>query len=390
MTTYTLDELTTPLTADEVEEAIYAAIQARGAKTTSWKPGAVVRTIVAGASIALAAFSELQALIAKSGFLDFAEEDWLTFLADYVFGVERITGTFATGEVTLTNTSATPYSGGAGDLIVSNSTTDKAYRSTGSWSVAAGGTATVAIQAVEAGADSTSPAGDIDTLVTTLTGVTVSNAAAVVGTDEEEDAALRTRCLERTGPLSPNGPSDAYGYIARNATDSSGNAIGVTRVSTQAVGDGSVNVWVASATGGITGTAGNPATDLGAIAEEIYEQAEPLGIEAVVASASTVNVPVTYAVWIYTSVGLTSSEIEDLIETALEELMSNTPIGGHLIGSDRKLYTEDIITAIGSVKDEIFRIDLTLPAADVTLAINEIPVLGTVTATINLVTGGDL
>ena len=388
--TYTLEELTTPMTADEIEEAIYSAIEARGAKTTSWKTGAVVRTIIAGASITLAAFSTLQSLIAKSGFLDFAEEDWLTFLAQYLFGVTRSTGTFASGEVTLTNTSATPYSGGADDLIVANSTTDKVYRSTGAWTVAAYSTADVAIQAVEVGSDSTSPASDIDTLVTTLSGVTVSNAAAVVGTDEEEDSALRNRCLERTGPLSPNGPKDAYAYVARNATDSDGNEIGVTRVATQAVGDGSVKVWVASATGAITGTVGNPATDLGAIAEEIYEKAEPLGIEAVVDTASIVNFNITYQAWIYTSVGLTESEIEDLIEAALINLCSNTPIGGHVIGASRTLYLDDIISTIDAVKEEIFHVVLTLPAVDIVLGIDEIPVINVITPTITLVTGGDL
>jgi len=391
---YTLSELTTPLTADEVETAIYDAIEARGAKTTSWKPGAVVRTIIAGVSIVLAAFSQLSALVASSGFLELATESWLTLVAQYVFGVTRTTATFATGTVTLTNASATPYSGGAGDLIVQNSTTGAAYRSTESWALDAAGGANdeidVAVKAIEAGSDSTSPAGDIDTLVTTLSGVTVTNAAAVVGADEETDSALRTRCLERTGALSPNGPSDAYRYVARNATAANGDAIGVTRVATQAVGDGTVNVWVASATGKISGTAANPATDLGAIAEAIYEQAEPLGIEAVVDTVGSTMVAITYELWMYSSAGLTTSEVEDLVEAAIIDLFSNVPIGGHLIGTDRRVYIEDIISAIDAVRPEIFRVDLTLPASDVTLSIDDIPVIGAVTATVNLVSGGDL
>jgi len=87
---------------------------------------------------------------------------------------------------------------------------------------------------------------------------------------------------------------------------------------------------------------------------------------------------------------LTSSEIEDLIETALTNLCSNTPIGGHVIGSDRKLYRDDIISTIDAVKSEIFHVTLAAPASDVTLDIDEIPILGTITPTINFVTGGDL
>ena len=387
---YSLSELTTPLTADEVEAAIYAALQTRGAKTTTWKPGAVVRTIIAGVSIVLAAFSSLAALVAAGGFLDLATGDWLTLVARYGFGVERLGATFATGYVTLTNASATPYSGGADDLIVLNSTTDATYRSTDAWYLAAGDSVDVEVMAVEAGSDSTSPAGDIDELVTTLSGVTVANDTALVGTDEEEDPALRTRCLERTGPLSPNGPKDAYGYAARNATRVNGDAIGVTRVATEAVGDGTVNVWVATASGAVPGYSWVPGTDLGAVAAAIYEQAEPLSVEAVVASATALTINVTCALWIYTSSGLTEAEVEELVEDALTELCSNTPIGGHAIATDGWVYRDDIISTIDAVHEKVYHVTVTTPAADVALASNKVPVLGTVSVTVHLMAGGDL
>lgn len=387
---YTLAELTTPLTADEVEAAIYAAVEARGAKTTAWKPGAVVRTLIAGVSIVLAAFSSLAALVASGGFLELATGDWLTLVARYVFGVERIGATFAAGTVRLTNASATPYSGGADDLIVRNSTTDAVYRSTEAWSVGASSAADVAIRAVEAGSDGTSPGGEIDELVTTLSGVTVTNSTAIVGTDEEEDPALRTRCLERTGALSPNGPKDAYAYAARGATTADGDTIGVTRVATQAVGDGTVNIWVATDSGEVTGDAGDPGTDLGAVAAAIYEQAEPLSVEAVVDTATAVTVDVTYELWVYTSSALTEAEVEDLVDEALEDLFANTPIGGHVIGTNRRLYVDDITSAIDAIRPEVFHVEVTLPAADVAVPINYVPVLGAVTPTVNLVAGGDL
>jgi hypothetical protein len=166
---YTLEELTTPLTPDEVEEAIYRALGVRGAKTTTWKPGSVVRTIIAGTSIVLSAFSELQAAIAKGGFLELASGAWLTLVARHVFGLERLPGTFATGQVTLTNTRSGSYRGGTGDLIVQNPESGKEYRSTGPWSLAPGSpsswaTATVDVRAVELGDASTSTAGEITKL----------------------------------------------------------------------------------------------------------------------------------------------------------------------------------------------------------------------------------
>ena len=133
----TLAELVTPLTREQVEDSIYAAIAARGTSTTTWKPGGVARTIITAVSIVLAAFSSLQAMIANSGFLDLAEQDWLTLLARYVYGVTRDPGSFATGNITANNTGGGVYSGDAGDLIAVNTTTGKSYRNTAAFSIGA-------------------------------------------------------------------------------------------------------------------------------------------------------------------------------------------------------------------------------------------------------------
>lgn len=93
----------------------------------------------------------------------------------------------------------------------------------------------------------------------------------------------------------------------------------------------------------------------------------------------------TYELWIYTRAGLTAAEVEDLVEGALLDLFASTPIGGHRVGSSRKLYQDDIKAAIGSVRDEVFHVVVTAPATDVVMAINEVPALGTVTATVHLV-----
>ena len=49
--TTTLEELITSMTVDEAKTAIYDALAARGVTTTGWKPGAVVRTIIAALAI---------------------------------------------------------------------------------------------------------------------------------------------------------------------------------------------------------------------------------------------------------------------------------------------------------------------------------------------------
>jgi hypothetical protein len=90
-----LDELTTPLTTDQVKARIYATLASVGVSTTSWKPGAVVRTMIAACAIVMAALSELTANIARSGFLELAEDKWLALVAHHVYGVDKVYATFA-------------------------------------------------------------------------------------------------------------------------------------------------------------------------------------------------------------------------------------------------------------------------------------------------------
>lgn len=375
----TLSELTTPLTVAQVQAAIYAAAEARGIQTTTWKPGAVVRTIIAGASIVIAAASRLQAALAEGGFLELAEDDWLTLLAKHVYGVERSEGTFASGEITLTNSGGGIYSGAAGDLVFSTGDAQgKTYRNTTAYSLAALGTTTVAIEAVELGSDSTAGAGQIDTLETALIDVTCSNAAALVGTDEETDAALRQRCIDKLGSLSPNGPAAAYAYVARSTLDAAGQSLGVTRVRTVADGAGGIDVYVASASGIVT------APNVALIQTAINELAEPLAVTATAASASVKTIAITYELWVRDTIGLTSSQIETAVKDAIDALFGSTPIGGDIVtgAPTGRAYKQAIESAISSaVEGYLVDLDVTAPTGDTDLAISEVPARGVTTLT---------
>lgn len=371
-----LDELTTPLTREEIERAIYESLAAKGVNTTGWKPGAVVRTIITGTSIVLSAFSELQAAIARGGFLELAEGNWLTLVARHVYGVERIKGTFASGEVTLTNRGGGVYAGDPGDLVFSCSSgraAGKTYRNTTPYSLPAFGTITIPIQAVEIGSGSTALPYEIDRLETVLLGVEVANEASVVGRDAETDAALRTRCKDKLGPLSPMGPRDAYASIARSAVDEDGEAIGVTRVRTVADGIGGLTVYVATPSGGVT----DPAA-IAAIQADTDRLAEPNAVTATVVSASPVLVAVAYELWVRSTIGLTRDQIEVRVSDALTELCANTPIGGDIIAGtvSGRLYLSAIKGAIADAigRDYLVRLEVTSPVSDITLAAHEAPV----------------
>lgn len=388
-----LDDLTTPLTREEVEASIYQTLEAVGLTTTTWKAGAWARTVITGASICLSAFSTLNAKIARMGFLELAEGDWLKLKARHDYNVDADEATFATGVVTLVNTTGGIYNLDPDDLIIINPTTGKTYRNTALIALGSMATLTdVPIQAEEAGAASSSAAGAITGFVTPLNGVTVTNPAAVVGTDAQEDPALRTECLEKLGSLSPFGPWDAYTYAAKNAARAdSGALVGVTRVRSKPDGLGNITTYVATATGAVTGDADDPATDLGAVNEAIQRYAAPLAVTAGVVSATPVTIAVTYQVWLYNSAGLTDQQVKDAIAERLTDFFSSEPIGGDVLGVDPgKVFQSAIAAAIGSTRSPadspsplpIFRVVVSLPAGDTALAESEVPALGTVAGTV--------
>lgn len=382
----TLDELTTPLTVDEVKASIYDVLSTLGVSTTNWKPGAVVRTIIAAVAIVLAALSQLCALIARAGFLDTSTGNWLTLVAQYVYGVARIEASFAEGEVLLSNSSGGVYTLGVGDLVVASSLTGKLYVNTVGVTVGALATnVSVVVQAQEAGADSTAFIGEIDTVVSALTGVTVTNPAVLVAFDEEEDEALRQRCRDKLGALSPNGPPDAYRYVATTATRLDGSAIGVNRVRSKPDGVGGLDVYLATAAGAVTGTIGNTATDLGRVDDLLQTLATPLCVTLRTHSGTPSTVNVTCSVWMYNSVELTDAAVTDAINRALSDWFAARPIGGDFpSGPPGYVYRSALIAAISGavtltgVKLPIFRVDLAAPAADVAMGFSDIPTLGTV------------
>lgn len=379
--TVSIDDLTTPVTRDEAKASIYDALGTVGVNTTAWRPGAVVRTIIAAVAILFSACTFLIAGIAKSAFLDFAIGVWLTLVARYVYGVERLLATFAKGTLTLTNAGGGIFTLDPGDLIVRNPVTNKTYTNTGLVNLGAFGTVTFEIVAQEAGSESTSAVGEITEFVTPLLSVTCSNPVALVGTDDEEDGALRVRCREVLGVRSANGPSDAYAAIARNAKRADGSAIGVTRVWPVKDGKGNVYIYLATAIGTVLGDPEDVSTDLGVINDQIQRQVAPLGVTAHTLGATPMPFNVTYRVWMLNTSGFNAAQIAVLIEQALGKYFASVPIGGFIIpGQPGRVYHEDIKAAIKAVRSEIFYVTLDTQIGESTdVPANFAPVIGVVT-----------
>lgn len=369
-----LDSLTTPQTVAQITAAIYASLAIQGVNVTLWKAGAPTRTLIAGLAIILAAFSQLQAALARMSFLALATGNWLSLVAFYVFGVTRDPGSFATGSLALTNTAGGVFSYAPFAVTFTNGS--KTYKNVTAISLAAHGSQTITIQATELGSASSAGANTITTLVTPLPGVTCTNASALVGNDEEDDATLRLRCSEKLGTLSPNGPRDAYAFIARGATRADGSSIGVTRVRTIADGIGGIDAYFATGSGGVTGTVGNLTTDLGIVDDDLQRLCAPLGITLRSHSAGTVSIAVTYEVWISATDTRTDADIEAAIVAALDAFIAARPIGGDQITPPNGLVTKSALEDVVGAAVNALKRSVTVPATDVAVATTQAPVAG--------------
>ncbi len=385
MASFTIDDLTTPATKDEFKVAIYNVLAASGVTTTNWRPGAVVRTIIAAVCVVAASLSQLISLIARGGYLDKAEDVWLTLLAKYVYGVDRREATFATGSVTLTNNGGGLYSYAAGTLKLRNSGTGVTYVNVNAVNLAVGpGTSTTDLYTCTIqGSDGTSFAGEINEIESPASpGVVVTNTLALIGNDAEEDADLRVRCKEKLGAISPNGPPDAYSYVAKAATRADGSFINVTRVRLERLSGGNLVAYVGKVDSEVTGTVGDLNTDLGCVDEAMQTLATPQCITLSTVSATAVPFTLNYDVSLYDTVSATNDQIVAAIEANIVNVFATTPIGGDIQpGFSGRVYLDKIkaaamTTSINGIRLPIFRFTTSVDGTSnpFPLNINEFPV----------------
>lgn len=373
------------LLIQETKDVIYATAlgiaTAIGVPTSTWQPGDPTRSLF---YLEAEELSELEVVVANfiaSGFLDYATGPWLVILAQQVFNVIVPDATYASTTLTLTNAGGGVYDINAGDLTFKSSLSGKTFHNTaGGHLDGSGGTLSFNVTADEAGSASSAGAGEIDTLVTTLLGVTCTNALAAVGTDQQSEDVTRQQCRDKLGSLSPNGPKEAYSFVARTPALAGTNA--VLRVRTYPDSDnGQVPIYLATASGGVLDA------DRALVEAGIAQWATPLCISPIVAAASNVAVPVTYTAYVYSSVNQTSTQIQAAIESALEAFFAAQQIGGDIIppATTGNLYVLGIQSAIKDTFPQIFRVDVTAPAGDTALTNGQVATLGTITPTITFV-----
>jgi hypothetical protein len=380
----TLFASTTP--EDELAELLGIAA-AVGLPTTAWLEGEPTLTILEIVSQRLSQLTQSGAPIHAGGLLDYTSGDWLTLLAKDFYNEDRIEATFASTGVTLTNSSgagAQTYEIGANDLTFENSTSGKTYKNSdpvsGTVTLAPGRSITLGVVADEAGTGSNAGPGQIDTLVSTLIGVTVSNATAAIAFDTETDDSLKARCRLKVPAISKTAaaPAGKYTYIAVTPAENGGANVNRADVRGDNT-DGTVTVVCAGPSGAVSGT--DTTLVETALVKTTIGPVETLSV------ISATNNPQTIVadLWVYSDANMDAPTIQAAAQAKLALLFAVSPIGGWKKTGDTsgRVWRRLLESVIRSVTNRSFEVEVSSPASDVALGVNDVPVISG-TPTINV------
>lgn len=367
--TYSVLDLFGVRTAASFLAGIIADAQALGLVVTSWRVGDPTRSTFTALARALGTKETALAELAKSAFLTDCSGEWLTILSREVYGIERVEATHATSTVSVTNTGGGVYPIAARSWIFKNTVSGKTYRNVSAGPTLSGGmSTTLALEAVEPGSSSNALANEIDALVTTKLGVVITASTVAVGLDQQDDEPLRDQCRASRGALSPNGPADAYEYVARNPKLT--GVLDITRATSDADNPNLiVTVYVAGTTGPVAGAS------VIAAQAALEQWVTPLCVTPTVVNASAAAIGVTASA---TSVNGLPVGFTATITAALQALIQDQPIG-KTGGYDIDPTT--ITTAIRNAVPQITGLPAYSPNTPVHILAGQAPVLSSVVIT---------
>lgn len=380
----TLDDLLAPSTEGEILETILTYGETVGLPLRSWQKFGIGRAILETVARTLAAFDTVRREIVRSGFLDLAANTdgtinpWLTVLASSVYNVIRIEATFATGAsaLRLTNSTGSPI---VVSQLVHVARTDglATYTVTTAlpYTVSASSFLDVDVVADIAGSASNASPGDITVMVTAITGLTCSNVAPLIASDQESDPALVARCRAKLGSLSPKGAKDAYRFFALSATDANGVNLGVTRVGVVAdITTGTVTVYLADNDGPVVGSV---VTAVDAIFQEFVV---PDAVNETTLAAAALN-----TAWVLTVYAKAPVPTAQDVLDAMVDYFATIPIGGIDLGSGGRVFRDRVSGAIHAAFPSVELVTISSPGSDVVVSEGEVAVLTSTTGNITIV-----
>lgn len=332
----------------------------------SWQPFDTGRVLLETVAVALASFYRLIRNAIAGGFGRYASDEWVDVWAYEFYDEERREGAQAKHRVVLTDVLGSgPHAITAGKFWVVSST-GKRFTAEETVTLPKDGTVSLTVVAESAGSDFNVAIGSIQTLITTLPGVTVSNpdmgngtSLVQQGTNRETRDELYQRCRLKWNTLSKIGTDGLYEYWAKNASTQV-TRVAVLRSLTVA---GEVDVVLAGPSGGVSSAV------VGVVDAALQDNALPLTNTINTQSAVNYVLPVTATLWCQAGY---EGTVVAAAESALVLYLQTVPLGG-------KVRDGAMIAALMSASGMV-DVDLTWPG-DIQLLRTQVVVPGTMTLT---------
>lgn len=334
MATFTVEQLTTKTTKEEVAQQILDYMAGLDLPVTSWVALSPLRVLVYAFAALFAVLQNLVVDAVRGGFLDTADSNWLPVLSKQQYGVDAISATFATGTdcLVLNNAGGGIYDYNPGEFVLKNPANDKTYTNTNVIHIGALATGVLgSLQATEIGASSNMAAGQLIALVTQAQGVTPVLVGNIVGQDDEQPDALRQRDLSSLGARSPNGAAGAYEYVA--LTPALNGGISVNRAKrVPPPGDGTLQIVVASPAGPVS------LGDLAILQGKFNELCTPETVTTTAVSATPVALAYNTTIHVGVKGAPDDATLTTMVRNALTAFVNGSatvapwPIGGKLGG----------------------------------------------------------
>lgn len=340
MTDLSFAELQERITEDDAEELILSELDAQGFTATSWQSGDPNVTIVKAIAKLEAHYSQLQAFYALNRFNGTAtDRDLMAEISQSDFDNtpnEAQTARYTVRFSLVVGMPAETLTANVDSVSTADGSKTFTLKETGT--VNAGSYVDIIVEADQAGTAGNVGNGTITNLVTTHAGVTCSNIGIVrQGTDEESIEAMRLRNRQKWATLSVENTNDAIEYLIKT---------GVSEITSVVIDDsnprgaGTVDIYCAAALDGASPEAIVAANQ---IARARYFNADPrIGCIAATTSYATITGTILYD----PTIG--SSQTQANVESALEDLLSDLPIGGRSYqnGDANVLLRDDVIEAL--------------------------------------------
>lgn len=355
-----LADLQTPLTRDDIRPILEENLEDLDFPVTAWQDESAARAFLETQAALGAVLSERVAELSKQGFLSTAEADYLTALVASHYDEDRNPAVAAVFDVSFANSGGITHTPAIGEILLRDED-GQVFVNTTAPTLTAGATVDVTVRAQTAGAAGNIEAQTLE-LVTPLAGVvaTFDGTFTTAGADAESDPKLRERARSKWATLQVEKVAAGVLNLARNAAEA---IHGVAIDDDNPRGPGTVDVYLAAqnATAG-----GSDVIQVQAALDEAFFGNGVVSKLVQAFAAPTVDQALVATIY---ARGVTATDLEPVLTAAWEDFLTTIPVGGFDLspGPSNTIPRAMIISALARAHDGVLAVDLTTPAADVSV-----------------------